>query len=51
MRGGKIIDLKKNIDEAITLCPENTIKTVLVHKRTGNTSIPMSKIDINMDKV
>ncbi len=35
LRGGKTIPLKKTVDEAIKLCPEGLVKTVLVYQRTG----------------
>ncbi|KAG0672982.1 acetyl-coenzyme A synthetase 2 [Pichia californica] len=40
-RGGKTINNKKIVDEALKDCP--TIEKVLVHKRTGNNSIYMQK--------
>jgi acetyl-CoA synthetase len=33
LRGGRIVPLKRNVDEALLLCPD--VKTVLVVKRTG----------------
>lgn len=37
-RGGKTIETKKIVDEALKQCPD--VKKVLVFKRTGNTHIP-----------
>jgi len=34
VRGGKLIPLKRTVDEAVMACP--TVKTVLVARRTGN---------------
>ena len=34
MRGGKIIPLKRTVDEAVMACP--TVRTVFVARRTGN---------------
>ena len=48
MRGGKLIELKKTVDSAVSQCPN--IKRVFVAKRTGN-SVPMSKIDIPLEEV
>lgn len=42
MRGGKIINLKKTVDEAVKQCP--SVKNVLVYKRTEN------KFDLNTEK-
>ena len=36
LRGGRILPFKKNIDEAISLATNHTVKSVLVLKRTGN---------------
>ncbi|WAR19899.1 ACS2L-like protein [Mya arenaria] len=47
VRGGKIIDLKKVVDDAVQTCP--CVKRVFVYQRTGN-EVPMSNIDINLDK-
>jgi acetyl-CoA synthetase len=38
LRGGRIVPLKRNVDEALLQCPE--VKTVLVVKRTGG-DVPM----------
>jgi acetyl-CoA synthetase len=38
LRGGRIVPLKRNVDEALLQCPE--VKTVLVVKRTG-AGVPM----------
>lgn len=40
MRGGRIVPLKSNLDEALPLCP--SVKNVLVVKRTPNI-VPMKK--------
>lgn len=36
LRGGRIVPLKKNVDEALSDPRASTIKTVIVYKRTGN---------------
>ncbi|XP_028676851.1 acetyl-coenzyme A synthetase 2-like, mitochondrial [Erpetoichthys calabaricus] len=46
LRGGKIIDLKKTVDEAVLTCP--TVKYVFVGNRTEN-KVPMGKIDIQLE--
>lgn len=38
MRGGKIIETKKIVDDALTHCPD--VRNVVVFKRTGNSHIP-----------
>ena len=48
VRGGKVIELKKVVDGAVTGCP--TVKRVFVSKRTG-ANVPMGKIDIPLDEV
>ena len=48
VRGGKIIELKKTVDEAVSKCPN--VKRVLVYNRT-ETKVPMGKLDIDMTKV
>lgn len=48
VRGGKIIELKHVVDTAVAKCP--SVKRVFVYQRTG-ADVPMSKIDINLDKV
>ncbi|ODV94153.1 hypothetical protein PACTADRAFT_51037 [Pachysolen tannophilus NRRL Y-2460] len=40
-RGGKIIETKKIVDEALKQCP--AVTNVLVFKRTGNSHIPWTK--------
>lgn len=47
IRGGKIIELKKVVDGAVTKCP--TVKRVFVSKRTG-AEVPMGKIDIPLQE-
>jgi acetyl-CoA synthetase len=39
LRGGKIVPLKRNVDEALAACPQ--VKNVIVVRRTGNDT-PMS---------
>ena len=44
-RGGKIIETKKIVDDALTHCPD--VRNVVVFKRTGNSHIPWnSKRDV-----
>ncbi|ODV85427.1 hypothetical protein CANARDRAFT_198565 [[Candida] arabinofermentans NRRL YB-2248] len=40
-RGGKIIETKKIVDDALLTCPQ--VKNVLVFKRTGNSHIPWTE--------
>ena len=40
LRGGKVIELKKTVDTALKDCPD--VKTVVVVKRTGDSSVPMT---------
>ncbi|XP_045185651.2 acetyl-coenzyme A synthetase 2-like, mitochondrial [Mercenaria mercenaria] len=47
VRGGKIIELKHVVDEAVQTCP--CVKRVFVYQRTG-ADVPMGKLDINLDK-
>ncbi|XP_038075394.1 acetyl-coenzyme A synthetase 2-like, mitochondrial [Patiria miniata] len=47
VRGGKLIDLKKTVDNAVSQCP--SIQRVFVAQRTGN-PVPMSKIDIPLEE-
>ncbi|XP_072129829.1 acetyl-coenzyme A synthetase 2-like, mitochondrial isoform X1 [Mobula birostris] len=47
VRGGKIIELKKTVDEAVKMCP--SVRRVLVAKRTDN-EVPMSNIDIPLEE-
>eukprot|EP00123_Amoebidium_parasiticum_P011926 comp20992_c0_seq1/m.28142 comp20992_c0_seq1/g.28142 ORF comp20992_c0_seq1/g.28142 comp20992_c0_seq1/m.28142 type:complete len:676 (-) comp20992_c0_seq1:340-2367(-) len=47
LRGGKVIELKKTVDEAVNNCPQ--VKHVLVSKRTGN-PVPMKDgRDLDLD--
>lgn len=48
VRGGKIIELKHVVDEAVKTC--DCVKRVFVYQRTG-ADVPMGKMDINLDKV
>lgn len=48
IRGGKIIELKKTVDEAVKRCP--SVRQVFVYNRTEN-AVPMGKIDIDLLKV
>ena len=48
VRGGKIIELKKVVDEAVKSC--TCVKRVFVYQRTGK-DVPMGKLDISLDKV
>ena len=48
VRGGKIIELKKMVDDAVAQCPD--IKRVFVSKRTG-AQVPMGKLDICLEQV
>lgn len=48
VRGGKIIELKKLVDEAVKISP--CVKRVLVYQRTG-AEVPMGKLDMYIDKV
>ncbi|XP_038629999.1 acetyl-coenzyme A synthetase 2-like, mitochondrial isoform X2 [Scyliorhinus canicula] len=47
LRGGRIIELKKTVDQAVKLCP--SVKRVLVAMRTEN-KVPMSNIDIPLEE-
>ncbi|XP_059817943.1 acetyl-coenzyme A synthetase 2-like, mitochondrial isoform X2 [Hypanus sabinus] len=47
VRGGKIIELKQTVDQAVKMCP--SVKHVLVAKRTEN-EVPMSNIDIPLEE-
>ena len=44
LRGGKIVPLKKNTDEAVAKCPD--VKTVVVVRRTGNAVAMTSGRDV-----
>ena len=48
IRGGKPIELKKMVDEAVASCP--CVKRVFVYRRTG-AEVPMGPIDIFLDEV
>ncbi|KAM9317175.1 acetyl-coenzyme A synthetase 2-like, mitochondrial [Gastrophryne carolinensis] len=47
LRGGRVVDLKKTVDEAVKTCP--TVKQVFVAKRTDN-KVNMGKLDIALDE-
>jgi acetyl-CoA synthetase len=47
VRGGKIIELKKTVDQAVRKCPG--VRQVFVYYRTEN-EVPMTKLDINMSR-
>ncbi|XP_064599985.1 acetyl-coenzyme A synthetase 2-like, mitochondrial [Liolophura sinensis] len=47
VRGGKIIQLKRLVDEAVQKCP--CVRQVFVARRTGG-DVPMGKLDIPLDK-
>lgn len=48
LRGGKIIDLKKTVDQAVKQCPG--VKRVLVSMRT-NSKVPMTALDVPLEEV
>lgn len=48
VRGGKIIELKKTVDAAVSKCP--SVKQVFVAKRTG-ASVPSTSLDVPLDQV
>ena len=48
LRGGKAIELKKMVDEAVAQCPN--VKRVFVSQRTG-AKVPMGKLDISLENV
>lgn len=48
LRGGKIIELKKTVDQAVKQCPR--VKRVLVSMRTTNT-VPMTALDVPLEEV
>ena len=48
VRGGKTIDLKRTVDEAVSKC--SGVKHVFVMSRTG-ADVPMGKKDIPLEKV
>uniref|UniRef100_A0A4W3GZ48 Acetyl-coenzyme A synthetase n=1 Tax=Callorhinchus milii TaxID=7868 RepID=A0A4W3GZ48_CALMI len=47
VRGGRIIELKKTVDEAVKMCP--TVKRVFVEQRTEN-KVQMNDIDIPLEE-
>ncbi|XP_032087243.1 acetyl-coenzyme A synthetase 2-like, mitochondrial isoform X1 [Thamnophis elegans] len=47
LRGGKVVELKKTVDEAVKFCP--TVKRVFVSKRTDE-KVPMSDLDIPLEE-
>lgn len=48
LRGGKTIDLKRTVDEAVRKCSH--VKNVFVMARTG-ADVPLGKNDISLEKV
>ena len=48
VRGGKIIELKKTVDEAVKKCP--TVSRVFMSRRT-NADVPFGKLDISLEDV
>lgn len=48
VRGGKLLELKKTVDEAVQSCP--TVQQVFVAMRTEN-PVPMTARDVAMDEV
>ena len=48
VRGGKVIELKRVVDDAVSKCP--TVKRVFVAERTG-ASVPSTRLDIPLEKV
>ncbi|XP_048163696.1 acetyl-coenzyme A synthetase 2-like, mitochondrial [Corvus hawaiiensis] len=47
LRGGKIIELKKTVDQAVKQCPR--VKRVLVSMRTTN-EVPMTALDVPLEE-
>ncbi|XP_064420962.1 acetyl-coenzyme A synthetase 2-like, mitochondrial isoform X3 [Latimeria chalumnae] len=47
VRGGKVIELKKMVDEAVKMCP--SVRQVLVAMRT-DAKVPMSDIDVPLEE-
>ncbi|XP_069493715.1 acetyl-coenzyme A synthetase 2-like, mitochondrial isoform X1 [Ambystoma mexicanum] len=47
LRGGKITELKKTVDDAVKLCP--SVKRVLVAMRT-DLKVPMSELDVPLEE-
>uniref|UniRef100_A0A8C6Z9Q0 Acetyl-coenzyme A synthetase n=1 Tax=Nothoprocta perdicaria TaxID=30464 RepID=A0A8C6Z9Q0_NOTPE len=48
LRGGKVIELKKVVDQAVKQCPG--VKRVLVSMRTDN-KVPMTALDVPLEEV
>lgn len=48
LRGGRVLELKKIVDEAMKNCP--TVQHVLVAHRTEN-KVPMGKLDVPLEEV
>lgn len=48
LRGGRVVELKKIVDEAVKHCP--TVQHVLVAHRTEN-KVPMGKLDVPLEEV
>ena len=48
VRGGKLIELKKTVDNAAAKCP--SVRHVLVSKRTGN-PVSSTPLDVDLDQV
>lgn len=48
LRGGKIVELKQTVDQAVKSCP--TVKRVFVSKRTDE-NVLMSDLDIPLEQV
>jgi acyl-coenzyme A synthetase/AMP-(fatty) acid ligase len=48
VRGGKTIDLKRTVDEAVSKC--SGVRHVFMMSRTG-ADVPMGKKDISLEKV
>lgn len=48
LRGGRVFELKKIVDEAVKSCP--TIQHVLVAHRTEN-KVPMGELDVHLEQV
>ncbi|XP_036274363.1 acetyl-coenzyme A synthetase 2-like, mitochondrial isoform X1 [Pipistrellus kuhlii] len=47
LRGGRVVELKKIVDEAVKQCP--TVQHVLVAHRTDN-KVPMGKLDVHLEE-
>jgi acetyl-CoA synthetase len=48
LRGGRVVELKKIVDEAVKNCP--TIQHVLVAHRTDN-KVHMGDLDVHLEQV